>query len=169
MKRDVKHIEATLLFPVTPTKVGLGYKKQKIGAGLLNGWGGMVDPGESPLACIGREVLEEGGVQVDLETLIKVAVMLFHNEKFDCRVHAYLAPWHYEPLQETDEMGTLAWYSRTNPPLHRMMPADKIWVPEILAGKYIRGEAWYGPGQKELTGHGCVIDYVQPHQLTDLH
>lgn len=168
MAQERKHIEATLLFPVTTTQVGLAIKKQKIGAGLLNGWGGVVEPGESALVCIGREVFEEGGVRVDLETLTKVAVMLFHNEKYDCRVHAYLAPWHYGPLQETDEMGALAWYSRTKPPVHRMMPADRIWVPEILAGNYIRGEAWYGPGQKELAGHGCVINYVQSHQLNDL-
>ncbi len=169
MAQERKHIEATLLFPITPTKVGLGLKKQKVGAGLLNGWGGVVEAGESPLTCIGREVFEEGGVRVDLETLTKVAVMLFHNEKFDCRVHTYLAPWHYEPLQETAEMGAQTWYPRTKPPIHRMMAADRIWVPKILAGNCVRGEAWYGPEQKQLVGRGCVIDYVRPHQLNDLH
>ena len=166
--QERKHIEATLMFPVTTTHVGLGLKKQKIGAGLLNGWGGVVEQGESLLSCIAREVFEEGSVQVEQETLIKVAVMLFHNERYDCRVHAYLAPWHYGLLQETEEMGTQAWYPKTSPPLTHMMPADRIWVPKILAGNYIVGEAWYGPGQKELVGRRCSVEYVRANQLNDL-
>ena len=163
MTEAKKHIEATLLLPVTVDKIGLGLKKQKIGAGKLNGWGGVIDPGETPLACIVREVCEEGGVMVDPKTLIKAALMLFHNEKFDCTVHVYLAPWSYESLQETDEMGPLKWYDRLAPPLHNMMPADKVWLPLVLEGYFIRGEAWYGPHQETL--ENCIIDYVDPHDL----
>jgi len=37
-------------------------------------------------------------------------------------------------------------------PLERMMPADKVWVPEILAGKKIIGKAKYSPKQEKLIG-----------------
>jgi 8-oxo-dGTP pyrophosphatase MutT (NUDIX family) len=163
MTEEKKHLEATLLLPVTADKVGLGLKKQKIGKGLLNGWGGLVDPGETPLECAVRETFEEGGVKVDAQTLIKAAVILFHNEKFDCQVHVYLAPWSYGPLQETDEMGPIEWYDRLAPPVHHMMLADKDWLPLVLQGKHIRGEVWYGPNQESLKG--CNFQYVEPHEL----
>ena len=145
-----KLLEATLLFPVTHNEVGLGVKKQKIGAGLLNGWGGIVEPGEDEIACIVREVMEEGGIAVDPATLIKAAVVLFHNERFDCRVHTFLAPWRYGPLQETNEMGPLEWHDRLNLPTIRMMRADAQWVPRILAGETLLGEVWYGPNQRSF-------------------
>lgn len=160
-------LEATLLFPVTVQEVGLGLKKQKIGAGKLNGWGGIVEPGEDELMCIVREVKEEGGITVDPKTLIKAAVVLFHNEKFDCRVHTFLAPWQYQPLQETDEMGPLEWHNRLNPPTGRMMLADAQWVPRILAGESLIGEVWYGPDQSSFL-QPSVYQSVSPQELPRL-
>ena len=142
--------EATLLLPVTKTQVGLGIKRQKIGAGLLNGWGGMIDPGEDDITCVVRETLEEGGIEVDPKTLVKVAVILFHNEKFDCRVHVFLAPWRYPDLKETEEMGPMMWYSRATPPVEQMMLADREWLPRVLGYTNLVGEVWYSPDQKSL-------------------
>jgi len=162
-----KLLEATLLFPITADEVGLGVKKQKIGAGLLNGWGGIIEKGEDELACIVRETLEEGSVAVDPATLTKVAVVLFHNEKYDCRVHTFLAPWHYGPLKETDEMGPLEWHDRLNVPTERMMLADKLWVPRILDGETLVGEVWYGPSQQSFL-HPSDFRAVSPEYLPRL-
>lgn len=162
-----KLLEATLLFPTRANEVGMGVKKQKIGAGLLNGWGGIIEKGENELTCIVRETLEEGHVAVDPATLRKVAVILFHNEKFDCRVHAYLAPWNYGPLQETDEMGPLEWYDRFNPPTKRMMLADSQWVPQVLGGVYLMGEVWYGPNQQSFL-RPSVFTVTFPQELPRL-
>lgn len=147
---DKPLLEATLLLPVTTTHVGLGLKKKKIGAGLLNGWGGIIEDGEDEAACIVREVYEEGGIEVDRSALEKAAVILFHNERYDCRVCVFLTEWRYAPLQETEEMGAMEWHDRANPPTGQMMLADREWLPRILKGERLIGEVWYGPEQKSF-------------------
>jgi 8-oxo-dGTP pyrophosphatase MutT (NUDIX family) len=162
-----KLLEATLLFPVTATKVGLGLKKQKIGAGRRNGWGGIVDPGEDEYAGVVREVFEEGEILIDPATLAKAAVILFHNEKFDCRVHAFLCQWEYGLLRETGEMGPHEWHDRFAPPTAQMMLADAEWVPRILAGENLVGEVWYSQGQKTLL-KPSIFQAVLPEELPRL-
>ena len=53
----------TLLFVVKDGRVLLIHKKRGLGAGKINGPGGRLDDGETPLQCALREVDEEIGVQ----------------------------------------------------------------------------------------------------------
>ena len=57
-------IHATLLFIVRNGEILLIEKKRGIGAGKVNGPGGKIDPGETPLECIIRETREELGITV---------------------------------------------------------------------------------------------------------
>lgn len=41
---NLNHTEATLCFPIRGNKVLLAEKQTKLGAGLLNGFGGKVEP-----------------------------------------------------------------------------------------------------------------------------
>ena len=50
---------ATLVFVVTGGRILLIRKKRGLGAGKINGPGGRLEPGESPLDCAIREVQEE--------------------------------------------------------------------------------------------------------------
>ena len=50
---------ATLLFVVRRDEILLIHKKRGLGAGKINGPGGRLEPGETPLACAIREVEEE--------------------------------------------------------------------------------------------------------------
>uniref|UniRef100_UPI003D135A46 8-oxo-dGTP diphosphatase n=1 Tax=Haliangium sp. TaxID=2663208 RepID=UPI003D135A46 len=50
---------ATLVFVIRAGAVLLIHKKRGLGAGKINGPGGKLDPGETPLACAVREVEEE--------------------------------------------------------------------------------------------------------------
>ena len=69
MQVDWKHwepqIRATLMFVLRDAAFGGGQevllirKKRGIGAGKINGPGGKIDPGESPLQCAIRETREE--------------------------------------------------------------------------------------------------------------
>ncbi len=54
---------ATLLFVVRRGQVLLIHKLRGHGAGNVNGPGGMVEPGETPLRCALREIEEEVGVR----------------------------------------------------------------------------------------------------------
>ena len=56
-------VQATLLFVVRDGQVLLIQKKRGLGAGKVNGPGGKLDPGETPLACALRETEEEIGVR----------------------------------------------------------------------------------------------------------
>jgi len=50
---------ATLLFVIRGGEILLIRKLRGLGAGKINGPGGRIDPGETPLACAVREVEEE--------------------------------------------------------------------------------------------------------------
>ena len=50
---------ATLLFVVEAAQVLLIRKKRGLGAGKINGPGGRLEPGETPMQCAIREVQEE--------------------------------------------------------------------------------------------------------------
>ena len=49
----------TLLFVVRDDRILLIHKKRGLGAGKINGPGGRIDDGETPLQCALREVDEE--------------------------------------------------------------------------------------------------------------
>lgn len=67
-KHQDKPIEAVVGFMFDPTRqyVGIIHKlRPKFHAGLLNGIGGKLEPGETPLQSMIREFREETGVQHD--------------------------------------------------------------------------------------------------------
>jgi 8-oxo-dGTP diphosphatase len=50
---------ATLLFVIKDGRILLIHKKRGLGQGKINGPGGRLEPGETPLQCAVREVREE--------------------------------------------------------------------------------------------------------------
>lgn len=148
---------ATLCYPVREKEVLLGLKKQKIGQGCWNGFGGRVEEGETPRQAAARELKEEVGLIVSPECLEKVAIIDFYNEQSDgsfliFQVHVYLAhQWIGEP-KATKEMSDPTWFNLDWLPIENMMLADKEWLPFVLEGKKIIARAKYGPFQKILLG-----------------
>ena len=55
-------VRANLLFIVREEKILLIHKKRGFGAGKINGPGGKIDPGETPLQSAVRETFEELGI-----------------------------------------------------------------------------------------------------------
>jgi ADP-ribose pyrophosphatase YjhB (NUDIX family) len=148
--------EATVTFPVRDGQVLLGMKMQKIGKDCWNGYGGGVEEGDESIES--RALLElnqECGLIGSPSRLVKVAVCYFKNTKSDstifvAKVHIYLLhDWEGEP-HATSEMDTPTLFPFAELPLDRMMPADRHWVPRVLAGERLRVRAHYGPFQKEL-------------------
>jgi 8-oxo-dGTP diphosphatase len=148
---------ATVCFPLRGEEVLLARKTRKIGAGCWNGYGGGPESGESLLQAAVRELFEESGLRALPEDLEKVAIMDFHNTKTDgkvfvTRVHFYMVKkWEGVPVS-TEEMTDPTWFQKNDLPLFEMMPADRIWLPPVFAGKKTIGSAHYGPFQKELIG-----------------
>ncbi|MBP9750037.1 MAG: NUDIX domain-containing protein [Candidatus Pacebacteria bacterium] len=148
--------EATLCFLRRDNEVLLARKNKKIGAGKWNGYGGGVESGELVCDAVVRELFEESGVRTDAGVLEKVAELYFHNTMkdgvaFTCRVHVYVV-WVWEGVpRASDEMGAPTWFSVDRVPYEDMMPADRDWLPHVLAGHRILAHAYVGPYQKEKT------------------
>lgn len=155
MREEKVLLNATLCFPVKEGKVLLGLKTKRIGQGCWNGYGGGIDDGESPEQSILRELAEEAEVKALSSALEKVAIIDFHNTKTDgtvfvCKVHVFLLHDWEGDFRPTDEIDRPTWFNRQELPFDTMMPADRQWLPLVLAGKKITGEASYGPWQKTL-------------------
>ncbi|NXB41244.1 8ODP triphosphatase, partial [Eulacestoma nigropectus] len=128
----------TLVLVVQPSRVLLGMKKRGFGAGLWNGFGGKVQPGESIEEAARRELLEESGLTVD--TLQKMGQITFefvgNSELMD--VHIFRADdFHGEPT-ESEEMRP-QWFQLDEVPFHHMWPDDSYWFPLVLQRKLFRG------------------------------
>jgi len=133
-------------------------KKEKIGSGFRNGYGGGVRSNESPNACAVREALEEGRIKTWVEDLEPIALLHCHNrteegKNFLCAVHVFQTKfWLGEP-QETAEMGPPAWFPISHLPLEELMLTDRIWLPRFFRDqKLLFVKACYGPRQQTLAG-----------------
>jgi 8-oxo-dGTP diphosphatase len=163
-------LHAVLVFLVTDEHAVMGEKTKKIGKGKLNAYGGGVEEGESHRRAAVRETEEESrrsqeemGIQVLEEDLEPVAICYFKNttkegKKFTCRVVVYFCKKWVGEIVSSEDIRRPAFYLRGKPPVDRMMLADKIWIPEIFAGKKIIVHAEYGPGQETLIGE-VEIEY----------
>ena len=120
-------------------------KKRGHGVGMWNGTGGKPLENESLDATAKRETLEEIGVT--LTNLKRVAKIEFKDLPSGSShfATAYISTeWVGEPI-ETEEMRP-EWFEADKLPFDQMWSADKIWIPEILAGKRIKAVFAYSEG-----------------------
>lgn len=163
MEQEKILLRATIALLRKDGHVLLPIKKQKIGAGLRNGYGGGIDPGEDPISTTVRELHEECGVVAQNKDVLPVAVVDFHNitgkgEAFTCRVYvSCIDRWVGEPA-ETAEMGPPERFPISAPPVNEMMPADQDWLPAVLTGRTIYAQAWYTPRQQSLRQPTVITD-----------
>lgn len=155
MEKEKVLLSAVLTFLVRPGEVLLARKMTKIGAGCWMGYGGGIEPGETPRQAAVRELCEESGIRVHADRLHYAATLECENHPADrapfvCLVHVFLA-WTWVGLpQETAEMMCPAWWSIDNLPLPGLMPADPFWLPQVLAGQKLLAKICYGPRQQGL-------------------
>lgn len=128
---------ATLLFVIREGRILLIRKKRGLGAGKINGPGGRLEPGETPLQAAIREVQEELGVTplaVREAGLLRFQFADGHSIEGtvftagDCEG---------TPI-ETDEAIPL-WTPLDAIPYGEMWADDRRWLPHLLAGQRFRG------------------------------
>ena len=130
---------ATLLLVLKGGRLLLAYKKRGFGEGLWNGVGGKVEKGETIEQAAVRETREEIGITpTEYE---KVAVLEF-DEYFKgelCRItaHVFLCRNFTGTPAESGEMRP-RWFGLDEIPYDQMHKDDRIWLPEILAGRKVR-------------------------------
>ena len=128
---------ATLVFVIRDGQILLIRKKRGLGAGKVNGPGGRLDPGETPLQGAVREVQEELGVTP--RGLSKRGEHRFQFvDGYSIHVHVFRADdIEGEPV-ETDEAIPL-WTPVDAIPYEEMWEDDAIWLPRLIAGHRFSG------------------------------
>ncbi|MFM2171764.1 MAG: hypothetical protein RI957_1993 [Verrucomicrobiota bacterium] len=130
-------ILATLLFVIRDGKILLIEKKRGIGAGKVNGPGGKIDPGETPMECAIRETMEE--LHVKARNVRKRGELCFAMSDIpDIHCHVFVADDIEGEPTETDEAIPL-WTSLEAIPYDRMWADDIYWLPQMIAGQSFLG------------------------------
>jgi 8-oxo-dGTP diphosphatase len=129
---------ATLCFVVDGPRVLLIHKKRGHGAGKVNGPGGKVERGESPIACVRRETHEE--VCIEPRELVCRAELRFQDTNgYAMRGFAFVAGGFDGAPVETAE-ATPFWCAMDDLPFDAMWDDDRYWLPRVLAGETLVGE-----------------------------
>ncbi len=145
-------LHVTLLFLLKDDEVLLAMKKRGFGAGLYNGVGGKLDPGETIEQAAVRECQEE--VTVTPRNIQKVAELNFvfaesKPPQPDMYVTTFIATeWDGEPT-ETEEMSP-KWFKLAEIPYEDMWEDDPYWLPQVLGGKKVIGDFSFNAQNKLL-------------------
>lgn len=138
----MKENKLILVFPVREDRVLLGLKKRGFGEGYWNGFGGKIEDGETKIEALIRECREEAGIKPI--SFLRVAKLNFFNARLIEQhhhnfVYIYLCDkWRGRPA-ETEEMQP-KWFSKNSLPLDSMWPPDRLWLPQILNGDFLKGD-----------------------------
>ena len=134
-------VRATLLFVVRDGGILLIRKKRGLGAGKINGPGGKLDPGETPLAGAIREVEEEIGVTpTGVEQ--RGEIRFLFTDGLALHGFVFLARDCSGRLRETDEAAPF-WTPVERIPYAQMWADDVFWLPSLLAGRKFSGRALF--------------------------
>jgi len=129
----------TLCLIHEPPRLLLGLKKRGFGAGLWNGFGGKLQPGESIEDAARRECAEECGIRVKELTQCGHLEFEFKGDPEIMDVHVFrVGGYDGEPV-ESEEMRP-QWFDTAALPYDSMWADDRHWMPLFLAGKDFRGK-----------------------------
>jgi 8-oxo-dGTP diphosphatase len=124
-------VRATLMFVVRDDEILLIRKKRGLGAGKINGPGGKIEAGESPLDCALRETQEEIGVRAINPR--QLGELWFH---FADGLQLFCTVFRADDIEgtpiETDE-ATPQWTSIDAIPYGEMWADDAHWLPYLMA------------------------------------
>jgi 8-oxo-dGTP diphosphatase len=128
---------ATLCFIRQGGRVLLIRKKRGLGAGKVNGVGGKLELGETPLAAIHREAWEELRI-VLIDPQPRGLLHFQFRDGYSLRCTAYVATRFDGEPQVTDEADPL-WFDVGHLPFAEMWEDDHLWLPQLLKGRRFRG------------------------------
>ncbi len=129
--------QATLLFVIRDGQILLIRKKRGLGAGKINGPGGRLEPGETPLEAAVRETREELGIEA-LDPVLSGELFFQFVDGYSLHCSVFVSrEFIGEPI-ETDEAIPL-WTPLEAIPYHEMWEDDIHWLPGMIKGDTFRG------------------------------
>jgi len=128
---------ATLVFAIRDGEILLIEKRRGLGAGKVNGPGGRLEPGETPLAAARREFEEE--VRAHPLGLVEQGTLRFQFvDGYALHVHVFRASGVEGEPAETAEALPF-WCPLGAIPYDSMWEDDRHWLPRLLAGERFDG------------------------------
>lgn len=128
------------------TEVLLGRKRHGLGVGNFVGPGGKLEPGESAIDAVAREVLEETGIRVEVPDLEPRGLLTYHfphRESWSQESSVFVARrWSGEPAA-SDELEP-EWFALDEVPYATMWDDARFWLPGVLAGGTVRRTFVFG-------------------------
>jgi 8-oxo-dGTP diphosphatase len=128
---------ATLLFVVAQGRVLLIRKLRGLGAGKINAPGGRIDDGESAIDAAIREVEEEIRI-TPVEPEERGELFFQFVDGYSIHVLVFHAGRYRGEAAPTEEAIPL-WTPLDAIPYDEMWADDRIWLPEMLAGRRFSG------------------------------
>jgi 8-oxo-dGTP diphosphatase len=129
---------ATLTFIRRADEVLLIRKLRGHGAGKINGPGGKVEAGETPLAAAQRETREE--VHLQTRALVCRAELRFQDvDGFAMRGFVFVTDQFTGTPTATAEAEPF-WCRVDELPFHEMWDDDRLWLPRVLGGECVVAE-----------------------------
>ncbi|OGZ33304.1 MAG: hypothetical protein A2174_00990 [Candidatus Portnoybacteria bacterium RBG_13_41_18] len=148
-------------------EVLLARKKLRLGAGLLNGYGGKVREGKGTEAEAKRELKAESGLTA--LKMIEAGLLVFKFQKegkiYPC--YYYRVDEFRGRVKETAEMELGQWYNMKEGsiPTDQMWKGDKLWIPYFLGNKKFYGWILYNNRDEKK-----VVDYfITDRWRLDMH
>jgi mutator protein MutT len=111
--------QLTLVIVTNGNRILLGMKKRGFGAGLYNGFGGKVEPGETIEEAAKRELWEEVGIVANELSNVGQLEFVFADESPDLLVHLFLLSPYEGEVTESEEMKP-EWYTFDTIPYSQM-------------------------------------------------
>ena len=128
--------QATLLFIMEEQKVLLIHKLTGLGKGKINGPGGRLEAGETPLQAAVREVEEELLVTpIAPEARGRLRFQFTGGYSLECFV---FSSTEYTGVPTETHEARPEWFAQVALPLERMWADDKYWLPQM-----VDGAAWF--------------------------
>lgn len=145
---DLPEVCVCYLIRETPqgAEVLLGRKLTGLGKGKLVGPGGKLEPGESAVDAVVREVAEEVGVIVDVDALELIGELTYpfpHRTEWSQKSWAFACRrWdgNPEPSAELEP----EWHPIDVIPLDEMWDDAKKWLPDALRGRHVVATFTFG-------------------------
>lgn len=128
----------------------------RVWAGRLNGPGGKVAEGETPVQAIVREVAEETGLQI-VDPVFHGRLELVFGVPEQTRLLVSIFTCQHVPGRARGgREGILRWYAVERLPFERLWPDMRYWLPLVLDGGEVAGTCVYdAPGARLLS---CYLE-----------
>ena len=128
---------ATLVFVLRRREILLSRKLRGLGKGKINGPGGRIEAGETPLECATREVEEE--LCTTPLGLVEAGELFFQFvDGYSIHVSVFRGDAVDRPPAPTEEAIPL-WTPIDAIPFDEMWEDDRIWLPRLLSGEPFSG------------------------------